>query len=323
MDTYAVKISTWEVSAGQQAALHSGSIKRQILNPESVWVHFNFSKCKEVNISLFLLSGSEIGIGKMMKCFSLGWCEISLVNPRCLSTHFLVKSVTTIPFGVCFGAWNVAEITLAGLLVAKPVFTLCFSIGNIWKLIPLIGFLDAQAPRLWFYKAVVPLFWHKRFSSTALLRVLLYCSILSQVQGLVSTFSFSYSSWDNFDSRFCYLYLNLILSMQCPWFVCFCPLFTPMSGKFLLFGFPCLTDLSLTASVLTLALPNRAQLAFCCCFSAEPAQFALLTLFYPNVIVEEVCLSLLIQLPPFSGCRGGQNELKRLESLSSNRRVGF
>ena len=83
-----------------------------------------------------------------MKLIRLVWCEISLVNPCCISSYFPIKPVTMsmLSFEVSFRAWNITEITLTGLLVAKHVFIFCLYIGNIFP-IPLTGFLDVHAPR--------------------------------------------------------------------------------------------------------------------------------------------------------------------------------
>lgn len=69
----------------------------------------------------------------MVKLIRLVCCEISLVNPCCISSYFPIKPVTvsTLSFEVCFKAWNITEITLPGPLVAKHVFIFCFYIGNV------------------------------------------------------------------------------------------------------------------------------------------------------------------------------------------------
>lgn len=68
-----------------------------------------------------------------MKLIRLVWCEMSLVNPHCILSYFLIKPVTVLSqsFEVCFRAWNITEIILTGLLVARHVFIFCLYIGNV------------------------------------------------------------------------------------------------------------------------------------------------------------------------------------------------
>lgn len=80
-----------------------------------------------------------------MKLIRLVCCEMSLVNPHCISSYFLMKPVTvsTVSFETYSRAWNITEIALTGL-VAKHVFIFCLYTGDIFP-IPLTGFLDVHA----------------------------------------------------------------------------------------------------------------------------------------------------------------------------------
>lgn len=172
---------------------------------------------------------------------------------------------------------------------------------------------------LWFYKAVVSLFWHKRFSSAALTDIYL---ISSQVQGLVSTFSFPYSPWDNFNSH---SVLSLLKSHTCHAMSLICLFLSPVCShvrEISTLWFP-LCDRSQPHCVSSdLGSTQQGTVGFLQLLFSRTSPICLLN----SLVAKHSCgrgLSFSAHSAfSLSGCRG-QNELEGLESLSSNRRVGF